>query len=216
MVRHSRQDALNDEEFEHLVEATDQLDEPFQSECLFILIAGGRLGMRAGEIAHARESWVDWDRMQIEIPRHEPCSCGYCRDQAQQAVEYCPEKSLDDEMGERWKPKTANSARAIPFDFDHFVEAVMKTFFDEHDAFPHARVSINRRVDRVAEAAGVDPYSVYPHALRATAATFHAYKGVSAPALQSLLGWNQLSTAQKYIRLSGSATADALRSAHES
>jgi integrase len=215
MVRHSRQDALNDEEFQRLVDATDKLEEPFHSECLFILVAGGRLGMRAGEISHSRSSWVDRERKQIEIPRHEPCSCGYCRDQAEQAVEYRPEKSLQGEMKDRWKPKTPTSARAIPYDFDDFVEAVVEAFFDRFDEFPHARVSVNRRVDRVAEAAGMDPYDIYPHALRATAATYHAYGGISAPLLQSLMGWSTLSTAQKYIRLSGSATADALRSAHD-
>jgi integrase len=214
MVRHSRQDALNDTEFQRLVDACDDLEEPYDRECLFILVAGGRLGMRAGEISHCREDWVDWTRLQIEIPRHEPCDCGYCRDQAHQSIGYDPSIDLEDEMAERWKPKTSNSARAIPFDFDDFTEAVVTTFFDQHEEFPKSRVAINRRVDRVAEAAGVDKYSVYPHALRATAATYHAYQGVSAPALQSLMGWNQLSTAQKYIRLSGSATADALRDAH--
>lgn len=73
---------------------------------------------------------------------------------------------------------------------------------------------MNRRVDRVAEAAGLDPSSVYPHALRATAATYHAYQGLPAAALQSMFGWGRLDVAQKYLRLSGSATADALEKAH--
>lgn len=54
----------------------------------------------------------------------------------------------------------------------------------------------------------------YPHSLRATAASFHAYKGVPSAALQDLFGWAQLSTAQKYLRLSGGATANALRDVH--
>ena len=91
----------------------------------------------------------------------------------------------------------------------------MEMFFETRDVYPHSRVSINRRVDRVAEAAGIDPSSVYPHALRATAASFHAYRGLTAVPLQSMMGWRQLSTAQKYIRKSGGATAKALRDVHQ-
>lgn len=50
-----------------------------------------------------------------------------------------------------------------------------------------------------------------PHCLRATAANPHAYKGVAPVPLQALMGWSDLATAQKYIRISGTATADALR-----
>jgi len=51
---------------------------------------------------------------------------------------------------------------------------------------------------------------VYPHALRATAGTHHAYRGLSTIALQSLMGWEQIDTARKYLRVSGGATAKAL------
>jgi site-specific recombinase XerD len=56
---------------------------------------------------------------------------------------------------------------------------------------------------------------VYPHALRATAATFHAYRGLDPVPLQALIGWSCLSTAQKYIRLSGGTTAKALNDIHQ-
>nr|WP_233710693.1 tyrosine-type recombinase/integrase [Natronococcus pandeyae] len=56
---------------------------------------------------------------------------------------------------------------------------------------------------------------VYPHCLRATAASYHAYQGVAPVPLQALMGWSDLATAQKYIRISGTAIADALRQAHQ-
>lgn len=56
---------------------------------------------------------------------------------------------------------------------------------------------------------------VYPHWLRATAASYHAYQGVAPVPLQALMGWSDLATAQKYIRISGTATASALRQAHD-
>jgi integrase len=214
MVRHSRQDALTDNEYEHLLEAAGELDEPYDAECSFIVIAGGRLGMRGGEIAHVDESWVNWNRSMIEIPPFEPCSCGYCRKRAKSAAEHNDGLTFSEAMEQRWNPKTSNSARAIPFDFSDRVEAVVTAFFDRYDAYPCSRVSVNRRVDRVARAADLDPSRVYPHALRATAATHHAYRGVATTALQNLMGWEQLSTANKYIRLSGEPTAAALRDAH--
>lgn len=221
MVRNSNQDALSTQEFERLVSAVDELDPEFQAETMLILFAGGRLGMRAGEIAHMQETWIDWERKRISIPWNEPCTkgengdvCGYCLQQAMQAVEHNPDRALQDELNVRWKPKTSNSARSIPFDFDPRIEAVITTFFDEHSEYPHSRASINRRVDRVLAAADMHTDKCYPHALRATAASWHAYEGLNATALQTLFGWNKLVTAEKYIRLSGEATAKALRDVH--
>lgn len=214
MVRHSREDALDEETFERLIEATDTMAPPFDSETMFILVCGGRLGMRAGEISHCRKDWIDWDRQLIEIPRHQCCDCGYCRQQAEQAMTYDDELSFEEAMERRWRPKTSNSARAIPFDFNERTRATVEAFFEEWDEYPHSRVSVNRRVSRVAAVAGLDPMSVYPHALRATAASWHAYQGVTAVPLQSLFGWASMRTAQKYIRLSGGATARALRKVH--
>lgn len=213
MPRNAHQDALDAPTFERLLAATDELAHPFDAECFGILVFGGRLGMRAGEIAHLDESWVDWTRRMIEIPRHHPCDCGYCRARAR-AHAKAADTSLEKALAGRWNPKTPASARAIPFDFDDTVEAAIEAFFDVFDAYEHSRASVNRRVDRVAEAADLETGRLYPHALRATAATHHAYRGVAAPALQSMMGWSKLATAEKYIRLSGGATAEALRDAH--
>lgn len=49
-MRSSKQDALSDDEFSRLLMATDDLRDPFDKEAMFILVTGGRLGMRAGEI----------------------------------------------------------------------------------------------------------------------------------------------------------------------
>lgn len=215
MTQHSQEYALNEQEFEQLWDATDELNGVFRAECRFILIVAGRLGLRAGEICHMEEHWVNWERSMIEIPRHEPCDCGYCRTQAAQSVEKRDDgTTLEEEMNERWKPKTSNSARAVPFDFTDRTKEAVEEFFFFHDRYIHSRSSVNRRVDRILETAGFPADKCFPHALRATAATYHAYRGVPAPALQSLFGWASLGTAMKYIRLSGGATANALRDAH--
>lgn len=214
MVRHSHQDALSDEEFETLWENAKRLSFPFNEETKFILIAAGRLGLRAAEISHLRESWIDWERKMIEIPSHQDCDCGYCRSQSRQSVQKTG-ITYDEAISRMWSPKTDSSCRAVPFDFTDRVERTVEGFFFGRERYPKSRSSINRRVDRVAAKAGWNTSRVYPHSLRATAATWHAYQGLPAPALQSLLGWSKLSVAQKYLRLSGSATADALHQTHQ-
>ncbi|WP_368409343.1 tyrosine-type recombinase/integrase [Halorussus gelatinilyticus] len=73
---------------------------------------------------------------------------------------------------------------------------------------------MNRRMDALADIASMDREKLYPHCLRATAATFYAFRGLNVVPLQSLMGWADMATAQKYIRLSGGATAQALNAVH--
>lgn len=214
MVKMSKSAALSDAEFEALVEATDDLRPPFDSEALLILIAGGRLGMRAGEICHMKADWINHERNLIEIPSYDRCSCGYCRSCATQSMKKSG-VDFEKDFAERWKPKTEAGARSIPYDFSDRVATVIELFFEEFGEYEHSRVSINRRVDRVCEAAGMDPDDCYPHALRATAATHHAYRGLPPVALQSLMGWSNLGVARSYIKSSGGATRRALNEIHQ-
>lgn len=61
---------------------------------------------------------------------------------------------------------------------------------------------------------GAEAEEPHPHSLRATAATFNAYRGVPQAALQSMFGWADPTVPQKYIQLTGEKTAQALREAH--
>lgn len=221
MTKHSSEAALSESKFDELVDAAYGLEEPFATETAFILYAAGRLGLRAGEICHIHEDWINWERSLIEIPSYYPCTkgedgdvCGYCHKAAEQAASYDDSLTVKEGLRERWNPKTENSARAIPFDFTDEVHAVVEAFFEQYDRYESSRASVNRRVDRALEAAGYDTGRCFPHALRATAATWHAYRGVDAVPLQALFGWADLATAQKYIRLSGGATQEALRKTH--
>lgn len=213
MVRHSHQDALSDQEFEALWDAAGELRYPFDEECRFVLVAAGRLGLRAAEITHLREPWVDWEREMIEIPPFQSCECGYCKSQSRQSVQKTG-IGYDDALARMWSPKTETSARAVPFSFSDRVEQTVEGFFFGRSGWPKSRSAVNRRVDDMCEAAGWPTSRAYPHSLRATAATHHAYKGLPAAALQSMFGWSKISVAEKYLRLSGTATADALADAH--
>lgn len=220
MTRNSHQDAITESEFDRLVSTTKGLPAPYDEECEYVLLAAGRLGMRAGELCHLTPEWVNEERSRIEIPPHDPCEkgkygeiCGYCSKQAALAAQHDEDLNILDAMEQRWEPKTAHAIRAIPYDFDE----QLATRFEElvgDTGYPKSRVSVNRRVNRVAEAAGMDRSDIYPHALRATAATHHAYRGLPPSALQSMFGWADISVANKYIRLTGEQTARALRKAH--
>ena len=213
-TRHTHQDALTNREFERLLKVCEQLPEPDRFEARLICLMAGRLGLRAGEIAHTTVEWIDWDRELIRIPEQEgDCNCGYCRRQAKQEANHNENLSFEQAMRSRWHPKTLASARVIPFDVSLRVELCIERFADRYSEFPKSRSTINRRVHEVAEQSEL-PGRVYPHCLRATAASFHSYRGVPPVPLQALMGWGDLSTAQKYIRISGSATAKAVRHAH--
>ncbi|WP_375140829.1 tyrosine-type recombinase/integrase [Salinarchaeum laminariae] len=122
-------------------------------------------------------------------------------------------RNSTDALASRWHPKTVTSARSIPFDLSLRIELCLERFTKRYEEFPRSRSTVNRRVTEAAEQADLSG-RIYPHCLRATSASHHAYKGVAPVPLQALMGWSDLATAQKYIRISGTATADALRQVH--
>lgn len=222
MRRHAHQDAVSVQQFERLLKAADRLDSPYDRECRLILLLGGRLGLRAGELTHLSADWISWGREQIHIPASDPCDhgrddgpCGYCRKQARQQVQKNDDISMEEAIENRWSPKSPHAVRTIPFGFDDRITEVLEEFFFMQQEYPRSRSSVNRRVNRVADEAGIGADNLYPNALRATAATFHAYKGVPVAALQSMFGWSNIATAQKYVRLSGRATENALNETYE-
>lgn len=221
-VRHTKEDALSDREFQLLLEGASDLDEYYAFQARFCILVFGRLGMRRGELAHITEEWINWRRNMIEVPRYDPCDkgkdggpCGYCRKQARQEEAHNEEVTFGASIARRWHPKTDAAARSIPYDFDPRAALVVERFFDRYDRWPLSCQAINRRIKKAAAAApSLNAEMVYPHALRATAATYHANRGLDALPLQAMLGWAQLSTAQNYVRQSGENTARALQMVH--
>lgn len=213
--RHVFEDALDVREFQELLEEIPQLPPDQQLETKFLLLVMGRLGLRPGEVTHITEEWVDWRNEIIRIPYHEPCECGYCRQQFRQKKEHSSEeitKSLSDIY---WKPKSNKSARAVPFGFDPKLTIIMERYFDKYDEFRWSRKTVNRRITGIAELAEeIDADSLYPHALRASASSYHASRGLSPILLQTLMGWADIETAQIYVRLTGQQTSQALKEIH--
>lgn len=121
--------------------------------------------------------------------------------------------TLEEMLGRRWSPKTPASARSVPFDFSARIELVVERFFDEFDAFEKSFATAHRRIDRLAALADIEA-NVYPHALRATSASFHASRDISVHSLMSIMGWADPGTARVYIQSNDEQAAREIRSKH--
>jgi len=223
-VRHSKDDALDEREFELLLEGASRMDDYYGDQALFACLVLGRLGLRRGELTHMREEWVDWRRETISVPLQQDCHgerqgdgpCGTCRQLAQQRADHCDDVGLEDALADQWRAKTPAAARDVYFGFDARARLHVERFFDEHDEWPFAAAAINRRIKRAAEhAEGLDPDDVYPHALRATAASYHAGRGLETLSLMQMMGWAQLSTAEVYVSRNSRNTARQLDAIHQ-
>lgn len=222
-VTHSKEDALDDRDFELLLEGAGSMRDYYGIQSKFAVMVLGRLGLRRGELAHMRESWVDWRRQLICIPLQQDCHkgkdggiCGYCRGLAEQRVHYADDDLEQDEAEEwQWRAKTPAASREVYWGFDPRVELYMERFFDRFSAWEWSAQAINRRVKKAAEnAPGLTREDVRPHSLRATAASHHAGRGLEMHALMQHFGWAQASTADCYLSRNSKNTARQLDSIH--
>lgn len=222
---HCKEFALDTREFELLFEGALKLDHKDSVlETAFALIAMGRLGLRVSELVHLRNEWINMRDRMIEIPHHEPCDmgrggsiCGSCKQHAEQRADYNPEISIEQALADSWRAKTTAAARSIPFDFDSRVELWVERFYDRYEqGWPYTHSTVKRRLDWAQDAAdGLEGKRIFPHALRATAASHHAAQGLESLTLQAILGWSDAQTADRYITHSGERAAAVLRDTYQ-
>lgn len=220
---HSKDDALDAIEFELLFEGASQLDDYYGIQAQFLVLVLGRLGLRRGEVAHIRESWIDWRNEMIHIPRQQDCHgerngdgpCGHCRQLAEQRAAHNEDITLADALSERWSAKTDAAEREVYFGFDARIRLFIERFFDRFDAWTWSPQAINRRIKKAAEAADrLERADIRPHSLRATAASYHAGRGLEMHSLMQYFGWAQPSTAKCYLARNGQNTARQLDAIH--
>lgn len=134
---------------------------------------------------------------------------------AEQAAELKAEVNIpmEEALAAQWQPKTPASARQVPFDFDVRVELALEAFFERFDSWSRSAATVNRRIARLQERSEVDA-RVYPHALRATAASYHASRDISVHSLMSIMGWADPSTARAYVNANDEQAAREIRSKH--
>lgn len=219
--RHAREDALSPMEFERGAQSIYRMDgDYFQLECRFVWFVGGRLGLRSGEIVHMADDWLDRSEGTITIPRHQECDrgsdggiCGSCRQSAKQLVDVHG-ISLDEAESYMWGPKTESGAREIAYDATPRTQIAVEDYFDRFDEFQGSQTAINRRVEKIAEATGaLDADELYPHALRATAASNLLANGLGLMPLKVHMGWATLDTVLTYADEDHAGTANSVRKA---
>lgn len=182
-ARHARDSFLTGQELSELFKACTNIDEKL------LVCTGGQLGMRVGEIAHLSKSWIDFQDDFIRIPATMECSCFECK-----------------RVGNTWQPKTTAGVRAIPFKHFPTTREVLKAYFGAYDAIGATRRTLQRRLKAIAQKANLTT-KLYTHAMRSTAAMQFANAGLSAQALCEVMGWEDLRTAQAYIKRSGRTAA---------
>lgn len=215
----TREKSLSEREFELLLEGSRHIEDPTRGrEAYAIILIGGRLGLRPGEITHLQSSWVDWQRKIIRIPEHSSCEkgrgggiCGYCRQAIEQRIRHGAEKHFDELAEDYWLPKTPAAVRAVPFHFSPRLRVAIELLLDAHGGWPYSFSTLQRRVNTAIKLAPkLKEDATTPHGLRATAASYHAGRGLDLAALQAMFGWEDITTARQYLNINGEMTKRAL------
>jgi integrase len=223
MRQQTREKALTEREFERLLIGAGSLGDSMERlEARAAILIGGRLGMRPGEVTHLSSDWINRRREMIHIPSHDPCTkgrdgdrCGYCRQAVTQQLKHDDSKVFEDVLESYWNPKTDAAVRDVPYRFSQRVGVAIEMLLEEYDGWPHSFSTLQRRLNESLDAApDLDRESTTLHGLRATAASYHAGRGLDAGPLQSMFGWEDLSTARNYIAVDGEMTARALGEVH--
>ncbi len=219
----TREKALSEREFELLLEGAGRIEDPEKRlEARATILVGGRLGLRPGETTHLDVVWVDRERQMIRIPEHHKCTkgrsgglCGYCRQAVEQRLRHSPDSEFETLANRYWLPKTEAASRAVPFHFSYRVQVAIELLLDRHSGWPYSFSTLQRRLDTALELApqlSKDATSL--HGLRATAASYHAGRGLDLAALRAMFGWEDITTARQYLNVDGAMTRRALDSIH--
>lgn len=194
-VRHSKENALSETELKQLIDgAEDYFDK-------LIIILSGYHGMREGEIAHMEKTWIDFQKEIIRIPPEKKCNCYECIQRIKRTSKNdgLSDAQIDKMKSGIWMPKTKKSIRAIPLRYDvPIVKEVIQKFFSYHRRVGCSRQTIYLHITDIAKKVGLTK-KIHPHSLRATAGSLFGLKGFSAPTLCSIMGWNDIQTANKYV-----------------
>lgn len=184
-----KREPLEEDEREHLLDTASGMSIKHDLTVRVLVYAG----LRAAELAHMEEDWVNWQGEQIRVPAHVPCECSDCRSKAGQSKN----RTIED----YWRPKTEMGARSIPVR-DPATWRVLREFFKRNEGYGVTRQTVDDRVKRVADEAGLRK-KVSAHVLRHTYGTMIASRGATAQYIRQTMGHEDLSAASDYIRFVG-------------
>ena len=153
-----------------------------------VLMLGGRLGLRPGELQHLHEGWIDWGRGELTVPERDPCGCQQCWETARHAQRAGDGRTLREIITEStWSPP--GEPRTVPFGWSRRLTAILARLCETEGYLTLSAEAMGRLVDRCAEQAeGLDPDAVDVRSLRATSTALFADAGFSPRRVASLLG----------------------------
>jgi helix-turn-helix protein len=179
-------------------------DERERLDACLAVVGGARLGLRADDLAHLHDGWIDWERGLLAVPAFEPCACTTCCDAARETAAETDRQPLAVVYDEQWSP--TDGGRTLSFGWSRRLTAALATHVDHQrrDGFDRAgRRSRERLLRGAADAApALDPTAVDFETLRATAGQFFAAVGFDAASVARLLGCPD-ETAAVYVRRYG-------------
>jgi len=158
------------------------------------------LGMRVSEVVHFRGHWIRQE--EIHIPEVEQCNCSACANRVSKATGE-KQARLERKPG-YWYAKSKKSARSLPI--PAFMASNLYDFFSQHpNGFGLTRIAVWQKVKRIAKDAGIKQIglaknTIFPHTLRATAATRFA-ASLEVAELMAIMGWSNMTVAAHYINL---------------
>lgn len=173
-------EVLNEEEFKKLLDASEKTGDPLDR---VIIACCAELGMREGEVAHLRKTWLDYVAKEVKIPAED----------------------------EGWTPKTDMASRVIPAELiSERAWEIVSSYLKVAERINKTEHTVYNRVRKVAAIAGIS-HRVFPHSLRATAGTrIGELLSGDVIALCAIMGWKKLSTGDHYVRKSGTYARRAL------
>lgn len=165
-----KREPLTEEELGELLEAVDDEDLTHQ----VTIYALAHTGLRANELAHMREDWVEWQSDRLRVPAEEG----------------------------GWTPKTEHSVRTIPLKHPPTTRR-LRDYYSYSSTYDATRQTVCNRVKRVAADVGLKK-KVSPHVLRHTYGTMIAARGATPQYIRQTMGHADLSSANDYLQYAGS------------
>jgi integrase len=170
-------------------------------------------GMRNGEFCHMRRDWIESKIVEgqrlvrIDVPFVELCTGGSGPtgpDNAQGVnlhergvtCQPCRQQGRD-----HWIPKTENGCRQITVKEPEAVD-IIEWWFDQNEAVPMMHNAVNRRVEKIAERAGIER-DITAHDLRDTFATMLVRQGFDRHPVRDLMGHNDIARLNDYYQFVG-------------
>jgi len=184
-IKHSKDNALEDNEKKELLRAVNSLnaqpETKYRYEVLIHLMMNA--GLRVSEALQVRYEWF--------------------KETDEGILLNIPDKARDlSNLKRDWKPKTLAGKREVFF-LDRGIGEKVRSYFISNKGLGFSR----QRAYQIMKMLGakINKFHLHPHALRSTYANMLVYAGVTESTLCYYMGWNNLQTAVNYVKTSNVA-----------